>query len=257
MLTYARLLRSLHTLYPIINQSFPERKNKERRRLMHIAVDSAIISSEEGLNGSDEVLSPGQMKHWLQRKFAEIHESVEEEEEKAPASSQKRKNTASSARNKRYRSQKTDVSQDTQDVADALLALARQDTTGTTQRILDHGRSTYTAFPAVYGVRNAFLTGAQYALENMGSAGSGACVFSSPAFCEYVRAELGLAMAEEGEVAVEDTEGGEGDVEATRAAGQLAGMAMAERGGMGDGAVGGGASRPVGRFGNKGFWDVI
>lgn len=73
MLTYERILARTSALLDIATNEF----EGERRRLLQSAINSVTISAEAGLEGDQEVLSPGQLKHWLERKLEAIHKSFD------------------------------------------------------------------------------------------------------------------------------------------------------------------------------------
>ena len=267
MLSYERLLVRLHTLTAITDQTFSGEEYEERRCRIQLAIKSAIISSSQaGLDGDQEVLSPGQLKHWLEKKIKDIHKSFDDpvQEEQATSPGKRRLATSTTpvaASNKRQKRQATEE----QNAAAALVALARPVTPAFTHDIIAarriaRGRKAYTHFPTVdrsRGLKDTFLAGVQYALQNLAAASAtepSAPAFNCVEFHDYVRAELGIKTALEREVEKRQAEGGAaGDVEATWAAGQLTGMANA-------GCVGArdiGASGDAGQAGSKGFWDVI
>jgi len=282
MLSYERLLERLHALSEIADQLFSGEEYKQRRRRIQAAIKSAIISSQAGIDGSQEVLSPGQLKHWLEKKIKEIHQSFDDdddddddnnnndaavqeeeeetEEEQAPSPG-KRKLLASTtpvaaASSKRRKRQTTEE----QNAAAAFLVLARPATPAFIQdlvaaRRINRGRNAYTQFPAIDrsgGLKDAFLAGMQYALQNLAAAAaeSSAPAFNHGEFHEYVTAELGIKTALEVEVGETQAEegGAAGDVEATWAAGQLTGMANARDVGV---------EEDAGQADGKGFWDVV
>ncbi|CAA9961977.1 hypothetical protein PTMSG1_05354 [Pyrenophora teres f. maculata] len=260
MTSYEGFLTRLHTLETITDQKFPANENEERHRLLRLAIKSAIISLQAGIDGDEDVLSPSQLSHWLEVKMKDIHESFDGpvQEEQAPAP-RKRKSApiVELAPGKRQKRRTTEE----QDVAIALLALARppaivfkQDTMA--NRRIPRCRETYTDFPAVdrfEDPKDAFLAGVQYTLQNFASAEPDAPAFDRIEFHNHVRARLGTKTAVEMEVGRgHDEIGADEDVEATRAGVQLVEMANTGRvGAVRD--VGQSASQANG----KGFWHVI
>ena len=230
MLSYERLLECLHALAEIADQIFSSEEYKQRRRRIQAAIKSAIISSQAGIHGSQEVLSPRQLKYWLEKKIIEIHQSFdddddddddddndtndnnaaiqEEEEEEQATLPGKRKlpastTSAAAASSKRQKRQMTEE----QKTAAALLSLARPATPAFTQdmvavRRIVSGQKAYTPFPTIDrsgGPKNAFLAGVQYALQNLAAAGPSAPTLNRGEFYEYARAALGIKTAWEEE----------------------------------------------------------
>jgi hypothetical protein len=242
MLSYERLLARMQSLLDIVAQDFPSEENEQRRRLLQTAIKSVIVSSQAGLDGDQEVLSPGQLKHWVQTKIKDIHESIDNpvRGEEAPIKKRRIAPTAHFVSNKR---QKTSIGDD-QDVAAALLDLARPvaPALSPTARHIAKGRKTYTTFPAVdrsKGPKETFLAGVVFTLENLAASQPEGCchhTFDEPDFHEYVKAELGIKGTQELKINMKKAQPRTAeDVDARRAAGQLAGMKSA----------------------SKSFWDII
>jgi hypothetical protein len=195
----------MRTLFDVAAQEFPGEENEQRRRQLQTAIKSVIISSEAGLGGDQEVLSPGQLKHWVEAKIKDIHESIDGTVHGDEAPSKKRKIApiAHFVTNKRPKR----ITSDEQDVVAALLNLACPPIPTLTlpARRIAKGRKIYTAFPAVdrsKGPKHTFLAGVEYALKNFAAGQRDASqhhTFSDVDFREYVKAELGIKGADESE----------------------------------------------------------
>ncbi|KAF1937518.1 hypothetical protein EJ02DRAFT_312015, partial [Clathrospora elynae] len=72
MLTYERLLSRMQVLLEEAAEQFPGEENAERRRLLQTAIKS-------------KVLSPGQLKHWAEKKIKRIQERFDGEESAPPS----------------------------------------------------------------------------------------------------------------------------------------------------------------------------
>jgi hypothetical protein len=116
-----------------------------------------------------KVLSPGQLKHWVEAKIKDIHESVDGavQEEQVPS---KKRSTAPTTQLITEKSYKTAAS-DEQDVTFDLLNLAFPPVPNLSliARRIAKGRKTYTTFPTVdrsKGSKVTFFAGVDYALED-------------------------------------------------------------------------------------------
>ncbi|KAF1832993.1 hypothetical protein BDW02DRAFT_580781 [Decorospora gaudefroyi] len=128
MLTYERLLTRIETLFTVAADNFPSEENEERRHLLQAALESVKISSRAGLEGSQNVLSPGQLKHWLVQKIKTIHERFDgpHEDEPAAAANNKRKRGASATPAPKRRKKSSTVTAEDRAAATALLALSNE-----------------------------------------------------------------------------------------------------------------------------------
>jgi hypothetical protein len=270
MLTYDRLLARMHTLSGTATTHF----DGERLVLLKRTIKSVVNACEAGLKGNQKVLSPGQLKHWMERKIKTIHAQFDEPLQEQPAS----------ATNKRQKHATPTPMGDGElrQVAAALLALCSSSppsappysTKAPSPPAIDHdklridaGRKIYTPFPVVdrkKGPEPTFLAGVQYAMDNIHkhgtSHGTHRATFTTD-FPEYVRAELGIERMVEKRI--------ERTASEVTAAEGLLGMIGGRVGGHDDGCVTGHTdhtagnatghvrSQATGMAVSKSFWNVI
>jgi hypothetical protein len=213
MLTYDRLLARMQTLSGTATTHF----DGERLVLLKRTIKSVVNACEAGLKGKQEVLSPGQLKHWMERKIKTIHAQFDEPLQKQPASAtnkRKRTTTEDAPAKRQKHAMPTPMGDgEVRQVAAALLALCSSSPPSTppyttkapSPPAIDHdklridaGRLIYTPFPVVgrkKGPKPTFLAGVQYAMDNIHkhgtSHGTHRATFTTD-FPEYVRAELGI-----------------------------------------------------------------
>ena len=101
-------MASLHPLIRVADQNFPGNEDEERRRPIKVAIRSAIVASEDGLDRDKRVLSPDRLEYWLEERIKDIHKSFgyPVEEEQVPVLHQK----PSPTRSERGRRQKNKMS---------------------------------------------------------------------------------------------------------------------------------------------------
>ncbi|KAI8942808.1 hypothetical protein NX059_000851 [Plenodomus lindquistii] len=74
-LTYQRLLTRLDAQFDDLPTLFDHPSDEERLHDVMRAIRAGQISAQRGVDGdADELLSPGQLKHWVNAKVAKIHE---------------------------------------------------------------------------------------------------------------------------------------------------------------------------------------
>lgn len=86
-LTYARLLARLDSHFKSIPEQFPSQEDAQRVRDVQRAIKAGLISAQAGLDGDRSVLSPGQLKHWVSSKIADIHQQLDREAAVSPSTS--------------------------------------------------------------------------------------------------------------------------------------------------------------------------
>jgi hypothetical protein len=240
MLTYDRLLARMQTLSTTTTTHF----EGERLRLLQNAIKSVFDACEAGLKDDHEVLSPGALKHWLERKVKSIHAQFDEplQEQHSSTLNKRKRTVAKGTPAKRQKCAPLTPMNDVQ-VAAALLELCSSSPPRTPPypatiepdklRIIA-GRKIYTPFPTVdrkKGPKSTFFAGVQYAMDNINKHSRGDATFMEK-FPEYVRAELAVGKMDER--TVERTES-----EVTAAEGLLGMFGCGHSGGRAAGQVGG------------------
>jgi hypothetical protein len=229
MLTYDRLVARMHPLFA----SLPSHFEGERLRLLRTAIESVIIACKKGLTGDQETLSPGQLKHWVERKIQSIHESFDNPSALQATPPTKPKRTTADEDATAAKKAKRDGDGEMRHFAAAILALCSSSPPSTPphphithdMRLIAAGRKIYTRLPVVdrkRGPKPTFLAGVTYAMENIRKHGMGITT-NTERFTEYVRAELGIEKTIERRSEVEATESLLGMMGAGCAAGQSAG----------------------------------
>jgi hypothetical protein len=241
MLTYDRLLAHMHRL----SASLPSHFEGERLSQISNAIKSVILACKRGLTGDQETLSPGQLKHWVERKIQAIHELFDNPLSLKATTPNKRKRTSNDDA-PAAKKVKRDEDGEVRRVAAALLALCSSSPPSTPphppithdMRLIAAGRKVYTPFPDVDRKRRTeptFLAGVTYAMQNVGEHGMG-ITKDMEQFTEYVRAELGIeSVGERRSDEVEAAKGLLGMIGVGRAGGRAgienAGQAAGQAGG--------------------------
>lgn len=86
-LTFGRLLDRLTRLFDAVPDQFPGENDGPRSHNVRSALKAGMVSAQAGLEGDQTVLSPGQLKHWINDKIAAIHERLDREAVVSPSSS--------------------------------------------------------------------------------------------------------------------------------------------------------------------------
>jgi hypothetical protein len=278
MLTYDRLLARMQTLSSTATTHF----EGERLDLLQRAIDSVVDACDAGLKGDHEVLSPGALKHWMERKIKGIHAQFDEPLQEQPTSTtnKRKRTTAEDAPTKRQK-RATPTRMSDRQVAAAILALCSSSPPRTPpyptkppdidpdKLCIDAGRKIYTPFPTVEckkGPKPTFLAGVQYAMDNIHKHDMGNAIFTTD-FAEYVKAELGIEKAVERRIERTASEvtaaegllgmmgGGHNGGRAAGEAGERTGGGNAgQAAGHGAGHVGG---QTPGQVASRSFWNVI
>jgi hypothetical protein len=217
MLTYDRLLARMQTLSGTATTHF----DGERLVLLKRTIKSVVKACEAGLRGNQDVLSPGQLKHWMERNIKTIHAQFDEplqEQHASATNKRKRTATADAPAKRQKRATPTPMGDgEVRQVAAGLLALCSSSPPSTppystkalSPPAIDHDklridgdRKIYTPFPVVdrkKGPKPTFLAGVQYAMDNIHKHGTNHATFTAN-FPEYVRAELGIEKMAESRV---------------------------------------------------------
>jgi hypothetical protein len=209
MLTYDRLLVRMQTLSGTATTHF----DGERLVLLQRTIKSVVNACEAGAKGDQKRLSPGQLKHWMERKIKTIHAQFDaplQEQRASATNKRKRTATADAPAKRQKRASPTPMNDgEVRQVAAALLALCSSSPPSTSpystkapslpaidhdKLRIDAGRKIYTPFPVVdrkMGPKPTFLAGVQYAMDNIHEHGKHHTTFTAD-FPGYVRAELGI-----------------------------------------------------------------
>lgn len=86
-LTYERLLERLEDLFDSVPKDFPGPEDAQRVKDVLRALKAGMVAARAGLNGDQSVLSPGQLKHWVNGKVADMHDSHDREAAVSPSTS--------------------------------------------------------------------------------------------------------------------------------------------------------------------------